>query len=80
MMRISYKPLFKMLVDKDMTKQNLREISGISTSSIAKLSKGENLTTDVLLRICEALNCDICDILETISDEEPRKNEKSEGK
>lgn len=48
-----------MLLDRDMTKKDLREQSGISTTSLAKLGKGENITTDVLLKICEALNCNI---------------------
>jgi putative transcriptional regulator len=67
-MRISYNPLWKMLIDKGMNKKDLREKSGISTASIAKLGKGENITTDVLLRICEALDCSINDIMETLPD------------
>lgn len=74
-MRISYNPLWKMLIDKGMNKKELRELSGISTASMAKLGKGENITTDVLLRICAALNCQISDILETLPDEETEKNE-----
>ena len=70
-MRISYKPLWKMLLDRDMTKKDLREQSGISTTSLAKLGKGENITTDVLLKICEALNCNINVIVETIPDDAP---------
>ena len=58
-MRISYRPLWVMLVQREMTKKQLREKSGISTASLAKLGKGENLTTDVLLKICEALDCNI---------------------
>lgn len=69
-MRISYNPLWKLLIDKGMNKKELRELSGISTASIAKLGKGENITTDVLLRICTALNCHISDIMETVSDTE----------
>lgn len=61
-MRISYNPLWKMLIDKGMNKKELRELSGISTASMAKLGKGENITTDVLLRICTALNCQITDV------------------
>lgn len=68
-MRISYNPLWKMLIDKGMNKKDLRAKSGISTASIAKLGKGENITTDVLLRICEALDCNINDIMETLPDE-----------
>lgn len=67
-MRINYNPLWKMLIDKGMNKKDLREKSGISTASIAKLGKGENITTDVLLRICEALDCSINDIMETLPD------------
>ena len=74
-MRISYNPLWKMLIDKGMNKKELRELSGISTASMAKLGKGENITTDVLLRICTALHCQISDILETLPDEKTEKNE-----
>ena len=66
MMRISYNKLWKMLIDKGMKKSDLREESGISSASLAKLGKGENITTDVLLRICEVMDCRIEDILETI--------------
>lgn len=74
-MHISYNPLWKLLIDRGMNKKDLRELSGISTSSIAKLGKGENITTDVLLKICTALNCQISDILETITDEDVENNE-----
>ena len=68
-MRISYNPLWKMLIDRGMNKKELRELSGISTASMAKLGKGDNL------RICTALNCQISDILETLPDEETKNNE-----
>ena len=74
-MRISYNPLWKLLIDRGMNKKDLRELSGISTSSIAKLGKGENITTDVLLKICTALNRQISDILETITEEDVVNNE-----
>lgn len=64
MSTVSYKKLWKLLIDKDMKKKDLREATGISTASMAKLSKNENLTTDVLLRICDTLKCDISDIME----------------
>ena len=64
MSTVSYKKLWKLLIDKDMKRKDLREATGISTASMAKLSKNENLTTDVLLRICDALKCDISDIME----------------
>ena len=63
-MIISYNKLWKMLIDKKMNRKDLRQRAGISTASIAKLGKGENITTDVLLKICEALDCDIVDIME----------------
>ena len=53
-----------MLIDKKMNKQDLKKTSGVSTASIAKLSKGENITTNVLLKICKALDCNITDIME----------------
>jgi putative transcriptional regulator len=67
-MRISYNKLWKMLIDKNMNKQDLKEFSGVSAASIAKLGKGENITTDVLLKICRAMDCRVEDILETIND------------
>ena len=71
-MRISYNKLWKMLIDQNMNKRDLAEKSGVSTASIAKLSKGANITTDVLLKICEAMNCRIEDIRETIDDQEEK--------
>ena len=67
-MAVSYKKLWKLLIDKDMKKKDLREKANLSPSLIAKLSKNENMTTDVLLRICTALNCDISDIMEIVPD------------
>jgi DNA-binding Xre family transcriptional regulator len=55
-----------MLIDKGMNKQDLRRSSGISTASIAKLGKGENIQTNVLLKICAALGCGINDIMESV--------------
>lgn len=69
-MRISYNKLWKMLIDKGMKKSDLKEIAGISSASIAKLGKGENITTDVLIKICESMNCQLEDIMETIQDDE----------
>ena len=65
-MTFSYNKLWKLLIDKNMNKQGLKKITGISSASIAKLGKGENITTDVLLKICEALDCDISDIMEVV--------------
>lgn len=67
-MRISYNKLWKLLVDKNMNKNDLKATAGISSASVAKLGKGENITTDVLLKICESLNVHLEDIMETIDD------------
>lgn len=75
-MRFSYNRLWKLLIDKNMNKQKLKEISGISSASVAKLGKGANITTDVLLRICEALACDITDIIELVNDTETNNDSK----
>ncbi len=69
-MRFSYNKLFKLLIDRNIKKE-LREMSGVSATSIAKLGKGANVNTDVLLRICNALNCDVGDIMEFVMEEEP---------
>lgn len=69
-MHLSYNKLWKLLIDKNMNKQELRKVSGISSASIAKLGKGANITTDVLLRICKALDCDLYDIVELVRDDE----------
>lgn len=68
MLRISYNKLWKMLIDKNMNKQDLKNATGISSASIAKLGKGENITTDILLKICEALDCKLEDIMESIKE------------
>lgn len=62
-MKITYNKLWKLLIDKNLSKQDLRNLTGLSSTTIAKLSKGENVNTNVLLRICESLNCDISDIM-----------------
>ena len=67
-MRIRYNKLWKILIDKDMKRKDLQEVANVSSASIAKLGKGENISTDILLRICEALDVTIEDILETIKD------------
>ena len=65
-MGISYKKLWKMLIDRDMMKKDLREGCDLSTASMAKLAKGRNVNTDVLVRVCNFLQCDISDICEII--------------
>lgn len=63
-MALCYNKLWKLLIDKGINKTELRYKTGISQSTLAKLSKGENVTTDVLERICNALECEIGDIVE----------------
>jgi len=67
-MKTCYKKLWKILIDRDMTKTQLCRLSGISSSSMAKLTKGESVTTTVLLKICKTLHCEIGDIVEITSD------------
>lgn len=69
-MHISYKKLWKLLIDRDMKKKDLCEIAGISSASMAKLGKNENINTVILVRICEALHCDTSDIMEIESNDE----------
>ena len=78
MSTVSYKKLWKLLIDKDMKRKDLREATGISTASMAKLSKNENLTTDVLLKICDALKCDISDIMEISLDDKNQTDNEDE--
>ena len=66
MMRISYNKLWKILVDKKLTRTALRESVGFSTVILAKLGKNENVNTSTLIRICEYLECDITDIISTV--------------
>ena len=68
-MGITYKKLWKMLIDRDMMKKELREGCGLSTASMAKLAKGRNVNTDVLVRVCNFMRCDISDICEVVPDE-----------
>lgn len=67
-MKISYKKLWKLLIDRDMKKKELSEISGVSTTSIAKMGRGENVNTDILVKICDALGCELSDIAELVDD------------
>ena len=63
-MHFSYNKLFKLMIDRNIKKKELSEMSDVSATSIAKLGKGGNVNTGVLLRICNALNCDVGDIME----------------
>lgn len=71
----SYNRLWKLLIDRDIKKQELQKMSDVSAASIAKLGRSENVTTDVLLRICEALNCNIEDIMERVQIKETIKKD-----
>lgn len=66
----SYNPLWHLLIDRGIKKQELQKMSNVSAASIAKMGRCENVTTDVLLRICEALDCQLEDIVERVSREE----------
>lgn len=68
-MAVSYKKLWKLLIDKDMKKKDLRVAAGVSWASITKLSKGENVSMEVLGKICKVLECNIGDIMEFVEDE-----------
>ena len=68
-MAASYKKLWKLLIDRDMKKKDLRMLTGLSSSTIAKITKNEPVSTDVLVKICSVLQCDIGDIMEMIPEE-----------
>ena len=72
-MRVSYKKLWKMLIDRDMMKRDLCNMARISGASMAKLGKNQNVSTEVLVRICTALECDIADIMEIVPNEFPKE-------
>ncbi|MDD4716355.1 MAG: helix-turn-helix transcriptional regulator [Oscillospiraceae bacterium] len=67
-MSISYKKLWKLLIDRNIKKKDLCHSARVSHSSLAKLGRGENITTDVLLRICTTLSCDFSDIMEIVDE------------
>lgn len=67
-MIVSYKKLWKLLIDKDLRQKDLAQLAGISTSTITKMKNNENVTTGVLLKICEALHCGVEDIIEFVGD------------
>ena len=69
-MAIRYNKLWKLLIDKDMMKKDLKIQSGITTNALAKLGKNEHISTQVLEKICKALNCNIEDVCELVNDEE----------
>ena len=68
-MGVSYKKLWKILIDKDMKKKDLQAAAGISWASVTKLSKGETVSMEVLMKVCRTLGCDFGDVIELIPDE-----------
>ena len=73
-MRMSYNKLWKLLIDKKMKKSDLRKNAKISSSTLAKLTNDENVTTDVLVRICNELKCNVSDIMEFIPKQNSQTN------
>ena len=67
-MAISYKKLWKLLIDRDMKKKDLQQIAGISSASVTKLGKKENVNTEIIEKICKAFQCDVSDIMEMTED------------
>jgi hypothetical protein len=76
-MRFSYNKLFKLLIDKGIKKKELCEMAEISATSIAKLGHGGNVNSEVLLKICNALNCDVGDIMEFVRDDSEETDKES---
>ena len=68
-MKVSYNKLWKLLIDKNMNKMELREKCRMSPNTLAKMGKNENISMDVMQRICEELKCDVGDIVEFVPDE-----------
>ena len=77
-MEVSYKKLWKLLIDKDMKKKDLQAQAGISWTSVTKLSKGENVSMEVLMKVCKALECNIGDIMDLIPEEGDKNVELNE--
>ena len=68
-MAVSYKKLWKLLIDRNMKKKDLRTAANISTTTLARLGQDENVSTEILSKICTALNCDVGDIMEMVPDD-----------
>lgn len=68
-MAVSYKKLWKLLIDKDMKKKDLCALAGISSASVTKMGRNGHVTTEVLAKICAALNCTLDDIMEVVQQE-----------
>lgn len=74
-MIVSYKKLWKLLIDRDMMKKDLREQAGLTTNVIAKMGKNENVSTEVLCKICDALKCEVDDIVDFIPGSETESDD-----
>lgn len=72
-MEVSYKKLWKILIDRDMKKKDLQVLASISWASVTKLSKGETVSMDVMMKVCKALECNIGDVMDLIPTESTKK-------
>ena len=79
-MAVSYKRLFKLLIDRDMKKKDLCQVANVSPATVVKLSNGDNVMVEVLERICLSLHCNIEDIVEIIPDESPENGTSNQVK
>lgn len=75
-MALSYKKLWKQLIDRDMTRTDLRQATGISSSTFARLSRGDYVASSVIDRICQELKCDVGDVMEVVLDKPAKKGKK----
>ena len=75
-MEVSYKKLWKILIDKDMKKKDLQAAAGISWTSVTKLSKGDTVSMEVLMKVCKVLDCNIGDIMDLVPSEDAEKQQK----
>ena len=75
-MIVSYKKLWYLLIDKKLKKADLKRMTSISPSTLANLTKDKNVSLEVLLKICDALHCNLCDIVESLPDPEPAAEQK----
>lgn len=73
-MTVCYNKLWKLLIDKNMKKKDLRLATGMSTTALAKLGKNEHVSTEILTKICKVLDCDFCDIIELVREDDGRSN------
>lgn len=72
-MGVSFKRLFKLMIDRDLKKKDLRELASIGNSTMTKPANDENVTMEVIAKICTALNCEMSDIVEILSDEKEER-------